>query len=43
MRETGVYGKYLRIVHDMYEGARTQVKRSVVVTDKITVGVGLHQ
>ena len=35
--------KYVRIVKDVCEGARTRVKSSVVVTDKITMGVGLHQ
>ena len=34
--------KYVRIVQDMYEGARTQVKSSVGLTDKIPVGIGLH-
>ena len=31
------------IVQDMYEGARTIIKSSVGLTDKIPVGVGLHQ
>ena len=35
--------KYVRTVQDMYEGARTRVKSSVGLTDKIPVGVGLHQ
>ena len=35
--------KCVRIVHDMYEGAITQVKSSVGLTDKIPVSVGLHQ
>ena len=35
--------KYVMIVQDMYEGARTRVKSSVGLTDKIPVGVGLHQ
>ena len=35
--------KYVMIVQDMYEGARTRVKSSVGITDMITVGVGLHQ
>ena len=43
MREKGVPEKYVMIVQDMYEGARTQVKCSVGITDKIPVGVGLHQ
>ena len=43
MREKGVPEKYVMIVQDMYEGARTRVKSSVGLTDKIPVGVGLHQ
>ena len=35
--------KYVMIVQDMYEGARTRVKNSVGITDMIPVGVGLHQ
>ena len=35
--------KYVMIVQDMYEGARTRVKSSVGITDMIPVGVGLHQ
>ena len=41
MREKG--DKYVIIVPDMYEGARTRVKNSVGITDMIPVGVGLHQ
>ena len=36
-------GKYVMILQDMYEGARTRVKSSVGITDMIPVGVGLHQ
>ena len=43
MREKGVPEKYIMIVQDMYEGARTRVKSSVGLTDMIPVGVGLHQ
>ena len=43
MREKGVSEKYVMIVQDMYEGARTRVKSSVGITDMIPVGVGLHQ
>ena len=43
MREKGVPEKYVMIVQDMYEGARTRVKRSAGLTDKIPVGVGLDQ
>ena len=43
MREKGVPEKYVMIVQDMDEGARTRVKSSVGITDMIPVGVGLHQ
>ena len=43
MREKGVPPKYVMIVQDMYEGARTRVKSSVGLTYMIPVGVGLHQ
>ena len=43
MREKGVPEKYVMIVHDMHEGAITRMKSSVGLTDKIPVGVGLHQ
>ena len=42
-REKGVPGNYARIVQDVYEGAITGVKSSVVVTEKIPVGIWLHQ
>ena len=32
-----------KVVQDMYEGVRTQVKSSVGLTKKIPVSVGLHQ
>ena len=35
--------KSMCLVNDTYEDARTQVKTSIGVTDKITVRVGLHQ
>ena len=35
--------KYVRLVKDTYEDARTPVKTSIGVTGKITVRVGLHQ
>ena len=43
MREKGMPEKYVMIVQDMYEGARTRVKRNVGLPDMIPVGVGLHQ
>ena len=42
-REKGVPEKYVMIVQDMYEGLRTRIQSSVGLTDKIPVGVGLHQ
>ena len=35
MSEKGVPETYVRVVQDMYEGARTRVKSSVGLTDKI--------
>ena len=35
--------KYVMIVQDIYEGARTRVKSRVGLTDMILVGVGLNQ
>ena len=43
LREQDVPEKYVRLVKDTYEDARTQVKTSVGLTGKITVRVGLHQ
>ena len=43
IREKGVPEKYVSIVPDMYEEARTRVKSSVGLTDKIPVSAGLHQ
>ena len=40
IREKGVPGKYVRIVQDMYEGARIRVKSSIGLTDKIPLSVG---
>ena len=41
LREQGVPEKYVRLVKDTYEDARTQVKTSIGVT--LPVRVGLHQ
>ena len=35
--------KYVRLVKDTYQEARTEVKTSIGLTGKITVRVGLHQ
>jgi len=43
MREKGVPEKYVRIVQDMYGGARTKVQSSVVLTRWINVQAGLHE
>ena len=43
LREQGVPEKYVRLVKDTYEDARTQVKTSIGLTGKNTVRVGLHQ
>ena len=39
----GVPEKYVMIIQDVYEGARTRVKSSVVITEVFTAGVGRHQ
>ena len=43
LSEQGVPEKYVRLVKDTNEDARTQVKTSIGLTGKITVRVGLHQ
>ena len=43
LREQGVPEKYVRLLKDSYEDARTQVKTSIILMGKITVRVGLHQ
>ena len=43
MRERGVPGKYVRVVQNKYEEARTRVKPSIGLKDNIPVGLGLHQ
>ena len=43
LREQAVPEKYVRLVKDTYEDARTQAKTSIGLTGKITVRVGLHQ
>ncbi|KAK3894199.1 hypothetical protein Pcinc_002033 [Petrolisthes cinctipes] len=43
LRERGASEKYVRLVMDMYEGVRTQVRTCVGVTEKFPVTVGLHQ
>ena len=34
---------YVRVVMDMYDGARTEVRSSTGLTEEFEVGVGLHQ
>ena len=43
LREHYVPEKYVRLVKDTYEEARTEVKTSIGLTGKTTVRVGLHQ
>ena len=43
LKEQGVPDKYVRLVKDTYEDARTQVMTSIGVTGKITIRVGRHQ
>ena len=43
LREQGVPEKYVRLVKDTYEDARTQVKTSIGLTGKITARVGHYQ
>ncbi|XP_063595885.1 uncharacterized protein LOC134772741 [Penaeus indicus] len=43
LRERNVSEKYVRLVQDMYEGATTQARSSVGLTEKFSVAVGLHQ
>ena len=43
MRMKGVKEKYVRVVKDMYRGARTRVRSAVGTTDAFPVQVGLHQ
>ncbi|XP_037781675.1 uncharacterized protein LOC119578030 [Penaeus monodon] len=43
MRGKGVAEKYVRLVQDVYEGAKTRVRGSVGVRGWITVRLGLHQ
>ena len=43
LREHYVPEKFVRLVKDTYEEARTEVKTSIGLTGKTTVRVGLHQ
>ena len=42
-RAKGTPEKYVKLVQDMYEGAKTQIRSSVGLTGWIPVRVGLHQ
>ncbi|XP_023215725.1 uncharacterized protein LOC111618416 [Centruroides sculpturatus] len=43
LREKNVPEKYVRLLKEMYEGTKTQVKSNVVTTEGFFVNVGLHQ
>ena len=43
LRGQGVPKKYVNLLKDTYDDARTQVKTIIGVTGTITVRVGLHQ
>ena len=43
MRTSGLAGKYVRIVQDMYDGSTAAVRCAVGVTEGFEVKVGLHQ
>ena len=43
MIKSGIVGKYVQLVQDMYEGSETVVKCAVGSTESFKVKVGLHQ
>ena len=43
LREKAVPEKYVRMIMDMYEGAHTQVRSCLGMTERFPVKVGLHQ
>lgn len=42
MRESEVAEKYVRVIQDMYEDSKTEVRCAVGVTDGFKAGVRLH-
>ena len=43
MRKSGIQEKYVRLVHDMYEGSETVVRCAIGTTESFKVKFGLHQ
>ena len=43
MRKLGIVEKYVRLVHDMYEGSKTVMRCAVGTTKSFKLKVGLHQ
>ena len=43
LRERNMAEKYVRLVQNMYEAAKMQVRSSVGMTENFNVAVGLHQ
>ena len=43
MKKSGIVGKYVRLVQDMYEESKTVVRCSIGTTESFKVKVGVHQ